>query len=95
MDMTGVIRFDDHITYNFIELHRFHLSALLLDEKGKVLEDQGVTTDRGDFQPIPFHVRLAAPASVASLAFSYEGTAITQGEEGGDATRFWQYPIHH
>jgi hypothetical protein len=76
-------------------LHGFQLGALLLDEKGKILDDHGVVTNRDGFDPIPFHIHLPAPAGVAAIAFSYQGTVISEGNNGGsDIDHIWEYPVH-
>jgi len=95
IDMTGTVNFRENLSMNFSSLYDFHLSAIFVDENGKVLGTRGLATARGAFDPIPFHVRLSAPRTTVSLSFSYEGTAIEGGnDEGGGVSRFFQYPIH-
>jgi hypothetical protein len=96
MDISGTIDFADHMTYNFTNLHDFRLSVYFLDESGKVLLTNGLTTQRGGLDPIPFHSKLMLPAGAVSMAFSYQGTALEGGGggEGGGVSYFWQYPVH-
>jgi len=95
LDMTGTVNFLDNITMNFVLLRDFQVSIIFVDENGKVLATQGLTTGRGAFDPIPFHVKMTAPQAAVAMSFSYKGTAIEGGrDEGGGVTNFWQYPIH-
>jgi hypothetical protein len=93
MDLTGTVNFGDNITMNFVLLRDFRLSAVFLDENGRVLEKKALTTERGNFDPIPFHAKITVPANTASMSFSYQGTAIEGGDDsggGGGITNFWQ-----
>lgn len=96
MNLSGVIRFSSHMTTNFDTLKSFNLAAMFLDEKGKVLQDSGVTSYTGGIvEPIHFDVHLKVPSGVAGMAFSYKGTALSTGDKsGGGGTNFWQYPVH-
>lgn len=94
MDITGRVDFSEHMTNSYSTLHEFRLSAVFADESGKVLGSQGLVTDRGYFYPIPFHTKLTVPTGAASMAFSYQGTAIEGGNsEGGGSSYFWYYPV--
>lgn len=97
LDITGTVRFAEHMSMGFSLLRDFRLSAILTDENGRVLETKGVTTDRGKIGPIPFRVRFAVPVAATSMAFSYSGVAVEAGGEdgGGGFTHFWQYPVAH
>ena len=95
MDLSGTVRFAGNLTNGYNVLHDFHLSAIFTDENGRVLETKGLTTDRGDFSPVPFHVTLVVPASAVAMSFSYQGTAAGGGGSDGDGTfGFWQIPVH-
>ncbi|MEM5787024.1 MAG: hypothetical protein AAGU11_06870 [Syntrophobacteraceae bacterium] len=95
-DIAGAVYFADSMKLNFTILHDFRLSAIFLDDEGRVLDTQGIATDRNGFDPVPFRNRLAIPAGARSFAFSYQGTAIEGGGDGGSGggiTRFWHYPV--
>jgi hypothetical protein len=95
IDMTGMVNFADNMTMNFVLLRDFHLSAIFLDENGKVLGTKGLTTGRGSFDPISFRAQMAVPPATVAISFSYQGTAIEGGnDDGGGINHFWQYPIH-
>lgn len=91
VDLAGTVNFADSMTLNFTVLQDFHISALFLDENGRVLDTQAVTTDRDGFNPVPFRKKLILPANAVALAFTYQGTAIEGGDDqGGGITHFWQ-----
>ncbi|MHC1726909.1 MAG: hypothetical protein AB9866_13035 [Syntrophobacteraceae bacterium] len=95
LDISGRVDFADHMTSSFMTLHDFRLSAVFVDESGKVLGTHGLVTDRGYFHPIPFNARLTVPGGTVSLTFSYQGTAIEGGNDnGGGGNYFWYYPVH-
>jgi hypothetical protein len=93
-DMTGTVTFRENMLMNFTSLTDFHLGVIFLDENGKVIGRKGLTTWRGDLGQIPFRAEMGVPPATASIAFTYEGTAIEGGggDEGGGVTRFFQYP---
>ncbi len=97
LELNGTVRFAAHMLMGFSLLRDFHLSAILTDENGKVLETKGITADRGQIGPIPFRVRFSVPAGAASMAFTYSGVAVEGGGDdgGGGFTHFWQYPVKH
>jgi hypothetical protein len=95
LDMTGKVEFLDNMSMNFVFLRDFQLSAIFIDENGRVLATKSLVTGRGNFDPIPFRTQIGIPPTTVSIAFSYQGTAIEGGtEDGGGITRFFQYPIH-
>ena len=97
MELSGNIRFADYLPLGFTVLHDFRLSVIFLDQNGRVLEERGLATNRGGFDPIPFQARLTLPPGAVFIAFSYQGDAIDSasgGGGGGGHTSFWYYPIH-
>ncbi|MFZ2447179.1 MAG: hypothetical protein WAW37_12540 [Syntrophobacteraceae bacterium] len=96
MDFSGTVRFLSHMTFNFQILHDFRLSVIFTDQDGRVLGTQGLTTNRDGLEPFPVQARLTIPAGTSQMAFSYQGTALSVGDEdggGGGPTYFWQYPV--
>ncbi len=91
MDLSGNVGFSYSISMGYTELRNFRLGAIFLDENGKVLEETGLATGRGSFDPIPFSRRLNLPPNAVSMAFSYQGTA---SDVGRDKTSFWFSPVH-
>lgn len=94
MDLSGAVEFAFFMTNGYSALHDFRLSAIFLDGNGKVLNTQGITTQRGDLEPIPFRKRVVVPASAAFMSFSYQGSAIDGGTHAGGSKYFWYYPVH-
>ncbi len=97
VELSGNIRFADFLLLGFTLLHDFRLSVIFLDQNGKVLEQKGLVTNRGGFDPIPFKTRLTLPPGAVFMAFSYQGQAVDSasgGGGGGGFTSFWYYPIH-
>lgn len=95
MNIEGTIYFADLLRDNFTLLHDFHLAAILVDDQGKVLETQGlISSARDDLTPLSFRTRFSLPSNAASMAFSYQGTALGGGDhDGGGSTYFWKYPV--
>lgn len=95
MDLSGTLHFADHMIYNFKLLRRFQVSVIFADQDARVLEIKGLTTEIGNFDPIPIRARLTLPPRTAFISFSYQGTAI-EGDDpgGGGVSYFWEYPIH-
>ncbi len=91
MDLSGNVRFSYSLIMGYTDLRNFRLGALFLDENGKVLEETGLATNRGSFDPIPFNRRINLPSNAVFMAFSYQGTAT---DVGRDKTSFWFSPIH-
>lgn len=97
MDLSGTARFNSNLTFNFSILRDFQLSTIFTDSDGRVLGTQPLATNRGNFEPTPFHARLVPPPGTADISFAYQGTAFSVGDEdggGGGPTSFWQYPVH-
>jgi hypothetical protein len=67
------------------------LSAIFLDENGKVLKEIGLATNRDTLDPIPFSQRISLPLNAVFMAFSYQGVACDLGR---GRTSFWFNPIH-
>ena len=91
MDLSGNVRFSYSLTMGYTELRNFHLGAVFLDENGKVLEETGLASNRGSFDPIPFNRRINLPPNAVSMAFSYQGTAT---DVRRDRTPVWFSPVH-
>jgi len=91
MDISGKIRFASFFI-GYSRLQDFRLGAIFVDEKGTVLEEIGLTTDRGSFDPIPFSRTIKLPPNAVSMAFSYQGDAVQSGM--GGVTSFSFYPVH-
>ncbi len=92
LDLTGRIVYADSLAYNYQLLRDFRLSALILDDSGRVIQTQPLATNRGNFDPVSFQAALPLPSSAASISFSYQGTALEVDEGGGNPTSFWYYP---
>jgi len=91
MDLSGNVRFSYSLVMGYTDLRSFQLGAIFLDENGKVLEETGLATNRGSFDPIPFSRRINLPPNAVFMAFRYQGTAT---DVGRDKTSFWFSPIH-
>ncbi len=95
IDLSGKVRFSYSLVMGYTLLDNFNLSAVILDENGRVLEQTGLVTDLGSLDPIPFHRRFKLPPGAAYIAFSYQGTVSDSGGgDGADTTNFWHDPIH-
>ncbi len=91
MDLSGNVWFSYSLVMGYTDLRSFQLGAIFLDENGKVLEEIGLATNRGSFDPIPFSRRINLPPNAVFMAFRYQGTAT---DVGRDKTSFWFSPIH-
>ncbi len=96
MDISGAANFNSNITGNFSILRDFQLTTIFTDSEGKVLATQTLATNRGDFDPTPFHARIILPPGTADISFGYQGTALSIGEDqgGSNPTSFWEFPVH-
>jgi hypothetical protein len=90
IDLSGKVRFA-YFWIGYTLLQYFRLSAVFLDENGRVLESDGLVTNRDSFESIPFHSKLKLPSNAVFMAWSYEGLA---GGGGNGPTSFWFYPIY-
>ncbi len=90
MNLSGKVRFA-YFWIGYTQLQDFRLSAIFLDEHGKVLAFDGLVTNRGSFDSIPFHAILKLPSNAVSMAWSYQGVGVGGGN---GPTSFWSYPIH-
>lgn len=95
MDLSGTVIFADSMTLGYSLLRDFHLSAIFLDENGRVLQTQSLATGLGTLDPIPFRKKLTLTSSAVAMSFSYSGTAIESGGDdgGGGPTSFWYSPV--
>jgi hypothetical protein len=97
--ISGRLRFNERITYNFYIIRYFHLNLIALDADGKVLEMMPLTTV-GNLNaifndPVEFKRTLRLPSNTAAIAFSYTGQAWGDGTgDGGDVMDFWEYPLY-
>jgi len=94
LDISGVVVFAGSISNNFTLIKTFHMSLVLLDAQGRILEMKLLqTASPGDpSDPTPFSERIALPPGVSGMAFVYSGDA-REGGQDGVATTFWHYPI--
>ncbi len=93
--LEGTVTFSRVLTYNFSGLQSFQLAVAFLDANGRVLAMQGLMTDRGDFDPATFQKTLALPPGTMSMAFTFQGVALSSDSLGsGGLSSFWWYPIH-
>ncbi|MGA2226489.1 MAG: hypothetical protein ABSH41_18795 [Syntrophobacteraceae bacterium] len=90
IDLSGKVRFA-YFWIGYTLLQYFRLSAVFLDENGRVLESDGLVTNRDSFESIPFHSKLKLPSNAVFMAWSYGGLA---GGGGNGPTSFWFYPIY-
>jgi hypothetical protein len=90
MNLSGKVRFA-YFWMGYTILQYFRLSAIFLDENGKVLAFDGLVANSDSFESIPFHVTLKLPPNTAFMAWSYTGMAVGGGN---GPTSFWSYPIH-
>ena len=93
MDLSGRVEFAFFMTNGYTVLHDFRLTAVFLDENGRVLNTEAITTQRGDLDPFPFHKTVVVPPGAAFISFGYQGEAIDGGHGNGGAKYFWYYPV--
>jgi len=94
LDLSGNVRFASYLTLGYARLDNFRLGAVFLDENGKVLQEIGLTTNRGSLEPISFNRKIDLPQNAVYMAFSYDGKAISAGGMGAGPITFTFYPIH-
>ena len=90
INLSGKVRFA-YFWMGYTQSQDFRLSAIFLDENGKVLAWDGLVTNRGSFDSIPFHATLKLPSNAVSMAWSYQGVGVGGGN---GPTSFWSYPVH-
>ena len=83
IDLSGNIVFANFLVLGYARLQDFRLGVIFLDANGKVIEETGLATNRGAFDPIPFKRRVSLPPNAASMAFSYQGDGIESGMASG------------
>jgi hypothetical protein len=97
--ISGRLRFDERITYNYYIIRYFHLDLIALGTEGKVLEMIPLTTV-GNLNaifggPVEFNKAFTFPPNTVAMAFSYTGKACGDGSgDGGDVMDFWEYPLY-
>ncbi|MFZ0928338.1 MAG: hypothetical protein WAN11_07045 [Syntrophobacteraceae bacterium] len=95
MDLSGKVLFAFSMIMGYSRMEDFRLAAIFLDENGKVIQETGLATNTGSFDPIPFHNRIKLPPNAAFMAFSYQGKAFESGSyHGGGITTFWHSPAY-
>ena len=92
LELSGTVRFAMYLAMGYSRLENFRLTAMLLDPDGRVLQETGLVTNRGSFNPVSFSQAINLPANAVSVAFSYQGTGIESGT--GGITSFSYYPVH-
>jgi len=102
LNISGEIHFSDRLAENFPIVRYFHLDAILVDARGKVLEMTGLTSTAyfrtqyatpSDFA-VTFKTPVAAGENVQAVAFSYTGKAFDINTSDGSFMDFWEYPIY-
>jgi len=95
LKISGKVRYEDLIKYNFLLIKYFHLDGILVDSHGNVLEIRGLTSDMQSKSedPVPFSTVVKLPPGTVAMAFSYRGKAEDAGHDGS-STYFWKYPIY-
>ncbi len=93
IDLSGNVRFATYLALGYSRLQDFHLGVVFLDEKGSVLKEIGLVTNMGSLEPIPFDRKITLPPNAVSMAFTYQGKAISSGGNGAGETSFTFYPV--
>jgi hypothetical protein len=90
LDISGVVRFADVVTYNFDSVSNFHLSVFFADSQGKIVGNRGLITVARlwktagtEMDTIPFQTRIVLPPGAETLAFGYSGFGTSSGGSGG------------
>lgn len=91
MKLSGKVVFSYSMTMGYTALRDFRLTAVFLDENGRVLRQTGLVTGRETFDPIPFSSGIDLPPGAVSMAFGYQGKAVDMGREW---SAFWFEPVH-
>jgi hypothetical protein len=102
LHLSGQIRFTDRIAENFPLIQYFHLSVILIDAQGKILNMNGLISAayyRTQYamiadSPIKFKTAVTIAEKTHSVAFSYTGKAYDNTEPAGGSMDFWEYPIY-
>ena len=94
MDISGNVRFATYLSLGYGNLHEFRLGAIFLDENGRVIEQTGLVTNRGDLGEIAFKRKIKLPLNAVSMAFTYQGSAASSGGNGAGPISFSFYPVH-
>jgi hypothetical protein len=96
--ISGSIRFADRITNSFFIVQYFHLDAIPVDARGKVLDMIGLTTTSGMNiifdHSLDFSSVLSLPPNTEAIVFSYRGKALEGDGGDGDIMDFWEYPLY-
>jgi hypothetical protein len=93
MDISGNVEFSTSMVLGYARMEDFRLSAIFLDENGRVLQEIGLVTNRGSFEPLSFKRKIDLPANAAFMAFSYQGKGIDSGGNGVSHTSFYFSPV--
>ncbi len=100
MQLSGQVKFDNHLQYNFTSLDHFFLWIYFIDEEGKIIGDKAIAVAgyRKRLKNISFDHNLQMPSNVNGIAFGYDGTAREGGgsdrgiDGGGTSWDFWKVP---
>jgi hypothetical protein len=96
--ISGSIRFADRITNSFPIIQYFHLDAIPVDARGKVLDMVGLTSaaqlNTLFDNSLGFNSILTLPSNTESIVFSYTGRAYEGDSGDGGIIDFWDYPLY-
>jgi hypothetical protein len=105
LEISGVTELAASLKTGFTTLDYLYLSLNLLDDEGKVLEEQSIKSFGHQSRiltmaKMSFTCRLEAPKGTTAIAFSYKGRVSEGGSKtngtgrGGDAIfwNFWEVP---
>ena len=105
LEISGVVELAASLKTGFTTLDYLYLSLNLLDDQGKVLEEQSIKSFGHQswiltMAKMSFTCRLEPPQATAAIAFSYKGRVSEGGSKpdgtgtGGDAIfwNFWEVP---
>jgi hypothetical protein len=95
--VSGVVEYTPKITNTYTLIPYFHLSLLLTDQYGNILQEKGLMTPGSNDPNNKMRVseKIHLPSGTAYMAFSYSGEARCGGRQdgGGGAMSFWEVPI--
>jgi hypothetical protein len=99
--ISGRLYFTDRVAENFPLIQYFHLSVILIDAQGRILNMVGLISaayHRTQYaliadSPFAFKTSVAIDEKTSAIAFSYTGRAYDNTEPAGGSMDFWEYPI--
>jgi len=100
LQISGDIRFEDSLRYNFTRLDHFDLWIHLLNSENKIVEYRNLSPHVHYFEidKIPFDETIPLPPGINAISFSYSGRASEGGNDrdektgGGTSWEFWKTP---